>query len=381
MNDNVILAEQDLSFEDGRCQLPEGSGSGISIDHLYRIVWDGTEYSLTAAEVEDGLVILGNASIAGVGNDTEEPFCFLYYSTDGSTLVLTGETGSTTHTVAIYKPEGIVLKDRNGNDVAYYGIETVTFDTTTEGKQQVYTKGVAVDGLEIVPDFSGGDMAISAAAGMLVRSAIIKKPDTQISENIRKGVNVGGVDGSFIGDTEEITVDLNMADGDQVIVPTADGKVISKVTVKKPETLIPENIGKDIVVAGIVGALSGGAKVAFGVIEEAKTEKITINHGLGVNPDVIVYYYASPYLTSGVALAISFSPDFKAKYNIGATPVCTHKSTTMTLVAHAYDINNTVTGGSVGIIMNANTETFDIMANSSYPINANTRWFAIGGLT
>lgn len=52
--------------------------------------------------------------------------------------------------------------------------------------------------------------------------------------------------------TEEKTVELALADGNQVINPTA-GKNISKVTITKPATLLPENIKKGVTIAGVVG--------------------------------------------------------------------------------------------------------------------------------
>lgn len=162
--------------------------------------------------------------------------------------------------------EGIILKGPDGKDAAYYGIETIAFDTTTEGKQQVFTKGVAVEGLEIVPDFTGGDMPISADNDMLVKSAVIRKPDDLSSENIRKGKNVAGIEGNFIGDTEELIIGeaegetpLNFAEVGQVtFAPSTDDKVFSQVTVKKPEMLMPENIAEGVEIAGVVGAFKGG---------------------------------------------------------------------------------------------------------------------------
>ena len=53
--------------------------------------------------------------------------------------------------------------------------------------------------------------------------------------------------------TEEKTVDLSMASGNQVITPTS-GKVLSKVTITKPSTLIASNIKKNVVIAGITGS-------------------------------------------------------------------------------------------------------------------------------
>ena len=52
--------------------------------------------------------------------------------------------------------------------------------------------------------------------------------------------------------TEEKTVTLALADGNQVITPTA-GKNISKVTITKPDTLLPENIKLGVTIAGVTG--------------------------------------------------------------------------------------------------------------------------------
>lgn len=54
--------------------------------------------------------------------------------------------------------------------------------------------------------------------------------------------------------TQEKTVDLAMASGDQTITPTS-GKVLSQVVVKKPATMLPENIKKDVNIGGVTGTL------------------------------------------------------------------------------------------------------------------------------
>lgn len=54
--------------------------------------------------------------------------------------------------------------------------------------------------------------------------------------------------------TEEKTVDLAMASGNQTITPTS-GKVLSQVVVKKPATLIAGNIKKDVNIGGVTGTL------------------------------------------------------------------------------------------------------------------------------
>lgn len=54
--------------------------------------------------------------------------------------------------------------------------------------------------------------------------------------------------------TEERTVELSMPSGNQVILPTSS-KGMRKVTIQKPDTLLSENIKKDVVIGGVTGAL------------------------------------------------------------------------------------------------------------------------------
>lgn len=157
----------------------------------------------------------------------------------------------------INNTEGIVLKDRNGNDVAYYGIETVTFDTTTEGKQQTYTKGVVAEGVEVPLDLAEGDQVIQAPEGYLVKQATIKKPDTLLPENIKAGETVAGVAGTFAGNfIEGVEVVPDFSGGDQAFT-APDGYGVKSGLIKKPETLTPGNIRAGETVAGVTGTFAG----------------------------------------------------------------------------------------------------------------------------
>lgn len=62
--------------------------------------------------------------------------------------------------------------------------------------------GEVVDDLEIVPDFSAGDYKVVSPTGLLVRSAIIKKPKTLVPDNIAEGVEIAGVVGTHVGGGE-----------------------------------------------------------------------------------------------------------------------------------------------------------------------------------
>ena len=68
------------------------------------------------------------------------------------------------------------------------------------------------------------------------------------------------------------TVELDMVDGDQILEPI-EGRVFSKVTVKKPDTLVAENIRKDINIGGVVGSLKPYVPVVSSELNvEPKTE-------------------------------------------------------------------------------------------------------------
>lgn len=108
-------------------------------------------------------------------------------------------------------------------------------------------------------DMAAGDQIIIPASGYNLSKATVKKPTTFVAGNIKKGVSIGGVTGTLETQKEEEAkeVDLAMASGDQTITPTS-GKVFSQVVVKKPATMLPENIKKDVNIGGVVGTLESG---------------------------------------------------------------------------------------------------------------------------
>lgn len=59
------------------------------------------------------------------------------------------------------------------------------------------------------------------------------------------------------GEAVQKEVSLDFSEGDMQ-VPIPEGELVTNLTIKQPDTLIPENIAKDAVVAGIVGEHVGG---------------------------------------------------------------------------------------------------------------------------
>ena len=114
-----------------------------------------------------------------------------------------------------------------------------------------------------------GNQTVLPDEGMTLSSATIIKPDTMIPENIKVGVDIGGVVGTAPTPKAEQTktVDLDMVAGNQTINPD-EGKVLSSAVVTKPTTLVAENIKKGINIGGVIGTLEGGAGATEPYIEE-----------------------------------------------------------------------------------------------------------------
>lgn len=96
----------------------------------------------------------------------------------------------------------IVLKDRNGNNIEYPGVNHIKVKTTDgETRDFVDSETVpeVVENLPITLDFSGGNQEIVAPDGIVVKSAVIQQPANLIPANIAEGVNIAGIIGSLAG--------------------------------------------------------------------------------------------------------------------------------------------------------------------------------------
>lgn len=64
------------------------------------------------------------------------------------------------------------------------------------------------------------------------------------------------------------TVALSMASGDQVVNPDSSSKILSRVTITKPDTLVEENIKSGVNIGGVIGTYTGTGTggVAYGSV-------------------------------------------------------------------------------------------------------------------
>lgn len=97
-----------------------------------------------------------------------------------------------------------------------------------------------------------------------------------MSDGFWKILALKGIKGGGDTPTQEKTVALDMANGNQIINPN-DGKTMTQATVLKPAPMAAENIKSGVNIGGVVGSLEGKLP------EEEKTVTITENGTTEVN--------------------------------------------------------------------------------------------------
>lgn len=156
---------------------------------------------------------------------------------------------------------------------------------------------------------ASGDQVVNADDGTTMTKSTIMKPETFIPSNIKKDVTIGGVTGSYEGrPTEEKTVELSMASGDQVVNSSA-GKTISKVTITKPDSLLPENIKKDVAIGGVTGSFTGGGAILNVIYSDTMptdTSKLWIKSAEPENIEVNRLLEGSPLGYSVLSVALPY---------------------------------------------------------------------------
>lgn len=227
----------------------------------------------------------------------------------------------------------VVLKDRNGDEVIYEEVKKVVLNGT-DGNEVTFSAGELLEGLDIGLDMSNGDQTVEAPEGYLLKSA----------------------------------------------------------TIKKPETLIPENIAEGIDIAGIVGTLAaggGGSNVRFasGTVKGTNTSGwVSINHGLGEVPDLFFAFIntsgnvPSTASTSTMTSCVLMSSALKAAIGSSYGTLATKPSSTARKVYNWLVSDSSLESGSAPLFSAATAEEV-ILGCSSYSTNGYTYfWAAFTGL-
>jgi len=224
----------------------------------------------------------------------------------------------------------IVLKDRNGADVQYPGVDIIKVNTMDGG----------------TADF---------------------------------------VDSDTIAKDVELTVDLddestNFANGTVEVIPE-DGTVFNKVNIPVPSNLIPENIAEGVDIAGIIGTLAAGGNVKMAAGTFTGTGGIaTIPHNLGLIPDMIFVdntAVAGGAPIDGTTYAWSgygFSSDFWTAMGGGFYRL-------QTITVTRTDANTSTLKKMTGFGTITETDFTFGLSYAPTVSDATYKWFAIAGLT
>lgn len=100
----TLVEEQEVAFasaDDTIYAVKLADGFMAVSGQTYTVNWDGTEYECVAFAFDS--VVLGNASIVGLGDDTGEPF----YCVTGEGVVATLDT-SASHTISVKTTEEVI---------------------------------------------------------------------------------------------------------------------------------------------------------------------------------------------------------------------------------------------------------------------------------
>lgn len=354
-NTTVILAEQEFEF----AYIPQFGAPAntiifgveleaftLQMDVNYRVTWDGVSYPVQLQDVSSlfgpGYYALGNAAAydpAFSGNN--EPFV-IGWTADGILLLAVDGSTAETHTVGIF-----------------YGAD----DEEDSGESEYASNDAIILSYSQNPDIYKDIPKVWLTHPDSTEEAPVLVPFTY-------------------GEAVSKTVELDFSGGDMT-VPIADGELVTDLTITKPENLLPENIAKDVEIAGIVGELIAGSSNAKISITTTTATDGVFTHGLGVLPDIILMGNQSRYSgSSGIFLTMLMGISAKMKELYPDIPKGTldyHSGTLHYHVIAGATIEATAT--NVNYINNANENTFRA-ARSVLPFAAGRKFIiAIGGLT
>jgi hypothetical protein len=128
----------------------------------------------------------------------------------------------------------IILKDKSGTEQTY-DYKKVSFRTPTEGEKAEF----------IFPNFA--ELEVTENGEYSVPEGV--DGYTKVKANVPVPTLISGAE-----------FELDFSDGD-INIAAPDGYAFTGGTIKKPENLVPENIAKDVEIAGIVGTHEGGGAV------------------------------------------------------------------------------------------------------------------------
>lgn len=216
-----------LDSEFGYCYSTVAEAGLFEAEKQYAIVWDGAAYLCTAqdasAVMEGADCLIGNGTAFGLDGNGE-PF-IIGLTTEGIILfVCLTDTAETEHTVSLHRVEessdsgggteepeesydanDVSVKSYSREDVVYQDVPKIWLKKAGSSDEEPvlvpFTFGEATEDVPITGlDFSGGNHRFEAPSGVLVKSAVVEKPEDLVPEKIAEGEYIAGVGpGTFAG--------------------------------------------------------------------------------------------------------------------------------------------------------------------------------------
>lgn len=234
--------------------------------------------TLLAENIKDGVLI---ASVSGT------------FTANGALSAITGDTHNGTEIL----DDEIRTKDLLYDKIAYaqgkkykgiYNVgaiqvnNTLTFSNNqTTINASAYNKDAAtqvtigVESPSVI--FTGnGQVIIPSVDSKLLRQVTINAPNELAAENIRAGVTIAGITGSYNNQKPETTCIINAtalnfeATASNIFTPEPD-TVFNSVVVYKPDSLVASNIAKGTTIAHVLGTFTDDATATVYDIVPGKT--------------------------------------------------------------------------------------------------------------
>lgn len=270
-----------------------------------------TENGTQTVKPDTGKVLSGVTVITNVpATSTEEKTVDLAMASGNQ--VVTPASGKHLTKVTITKPATLAA----GNIKSGVNIGGVTGTLSPAKTEQAKTVDLAM---------ASGNQVVSPDSGKVLSGVTITKPETLVASNIKKGVTIGGVAGSYAPTftTETKTVDLAMGSGNQVISKSSGKDGMTQVTITKPSTMLPANIKKGVNIGGVTGTYEGESSGGKEVWMLDKNNPPLLNSGDGgyadqpfsVGSDLSQEWYI--VVTSEEVKAVAVSGDHTKDYIIG----------------------------------------------------------------
>lgn len=241
-----------------------------------------TENGTQTVKPDTGKVLSGVTVTTNVpATPTEEKTVDLAMASGNQ--VVTPASGKHLTKVTITKPATLAA----GNIKSGVNIGGVTGTLSPAKAEQAKTVDLAM---------ASGNQVVSPDSGKVLSGVTITKPTTLVASNIKKGVTIGGVAGSYAPTftTETKTVALAMGSGNQVITKTSGKDGMTQVTITKPSTMLPANIKKGVNIGGVTGTYEGESSGSSGgeevwILDKSNPSKISEVSATYTDPPLYIY--------------------------------------------------------------------------------------------